>query len=181
LAKFIAISLLLVCVFSVKAQTETDTIKPHSPHKAAVLSAILPGAGQVYNKKYWKVPIVYAAIGVTGFYAYDNLTIYRGLRDEYLARLNGKPFTITEICSIRNPEGCTTQTIVENIDYYRRQRDIFIIATIAVYALQIVDAAVDAHLFNFDVSDDLSLHWQPSALYVQNTPAFGATLTLKLK
>jgi hypothetical protein len=181
LAKFIAILLLLVCVFSAKAQSETDTIKPHSPHKAAVLSAILPGAGQVYNKKYWKVPIVYAALGVTGFYAYDNLTIYRGLRDEYIARLNGKPFTLTEFCDLRNPEGCATDTVFKYMDKHRRQKDIFIFATIAVYALQIVDAAVDAHLFNFDVSDDLSLQWQPSALYVYNTPAFGATLTLKLK
>ena len=179
MAKFIAISLLLVCVFSVKAQTETDTIKPHSPHKAAVLSAILPGAGQVYNKKYWKVPIVYAAIGVTGFYAYDNLTIYRGLRDEYIARLNGKPFIADQDTDPRSPENYDITLSI--IDDYRRQRDIFIFATVAVYALQIIDAAVDAHLFNFDVSDDLSLHWQPSALYVQNTPAFGATLTLKLK
>jgi hypothetical protein len=180
LAKSISILLLSVVCFFAKAQTETDTINKHSPHKAAVLSAILPGAGQVYNKKYWKVPIVYAALGVTGFYAYDNLTIYRGLKKEYIARLNGKPLPSAQQST--DPLSPETFEINEGIiNDYRRKKDIFIFATIAVYALQIVDASVDAHLFNFDVSDDLSLQWQPSALYVYNTPAFGATLTLKLK
>ncbi len=181
MAKSISILLLSVVCFFAKAQTETDTINKHSPHKAAVLSAILPGAGQIYNRKYWKTPIVWAALGTTVYFAIDNSKIYNGLRDEYTARLNGKQFTVAAVCDLRNPENCSTDNILDNIDDFRRWRDISIIAASAVYVLQIIDASVDAHLFNFDVSDDLSFQWQPSALYVFNTPAFGATLTLKLK
>lgn len=134
-----------------------------------MLSAVLPGAGQVYNKKIWKVSIIYLGFGATGYFFIQNRNIYNGLRAEYLAGVNdGKPDDIQ---------------LISSIDDYRKNRDIFAMAFVGVYALQIIDAAVDAHLFNFDVSDDLSLHWQPNTFYsfTNNAPTFGASIILKLR
>lgn len=186
MAKNFLILILVFFSFSTYSQQEekkSDTTKNHSPHKAAVLSAILPGAGQIYNQKYWKAPIVWGALGTAVYFTIDNTKIYNGLKNEYIARLNGKSYTATELCDLRNPEGCSTETLQSSLDEFRRWRDISFIATTAVYVLQIIDAAVDAHLFHFDVSDDLSLTWQPSMLYAYNTtsPAFGASIVIKLK
>jgi len=185
LAKNFLIPIIVFFSFSAFSQQEekiSDTTKKHSPHKAAVLSAIVPGAGQIYNKKYWKAPIVWAALGTGIYFTIDNTKIYNGLKDEYIARLNGKPFTVAEVCNLRNPENCSTATILDTIDDFRRWRDISVIATAGIYTLQIIDAAVDAHLFYFDVSDDLSLAWAPNFYFLDpnsNKTTFGLALQLQ--
>ncbi|MFP5471330.1 MAG: DUF5683 domain-containing protein [Bacteroidia bacterium] len=168
--------------FSQQEEKKSDTIKKHSPHKAAVLSAILPGAGQIYNRKYWKAPIVWGALGTAVYFTIDNTKIYNGLKNEYIARLNGKSDTVAEICDLRNPVACPTDTIFKYTNKYRRWRDISVIATTAIYVLQIIDAAVDAHLFYFDVSDDLSLVWSPNIYFLDpnsNKTTFGLAIQLQ--
>lgn len=149
---------------SVYAQELTNTDTLHnpktvykSPKTASILSAVLPGAGQVYNQKYWKVPVVYAALGTAVYFIDFNTKKYRTFRNEYVARLDADETTVP------NPEHADLEDA--QIDkakvYYKRMLDISYASLGIVYILNIVDASVDAHLFTFDVSEDLSLNWQP--------------------
>lgn len=152
-------------VSSLQAQklSNADTLKTpektnyRSPKTASILSAVLPGAGQVYNKKYWKVPIVYGAMG-TAVYFIDYNTKKRNIfRDELIARLD------TNSSTVPDPELAKhSQAQIEDAkNYYKRMLDISYASLVAIYLLNIIDASVDAHLFTFDVSKDLSLRWQP--------------------
>lgn len=126
-----------------------DTLKikdtTHSPKKATILSAVLPGAGQIYNKKWWKTPILYGGLGVAGYYFSVNNREFKHFKKQYID---------TE-----------SEYALNKLETFRTSRDYAALAFIAVYALQIIDANVDAHLFYFDVSDDLSLQWSPKQLY----------------
>lgn len=123
------------------------TINPLSPAKASFYSAILPGLGQAYNKRYWKIPIVYAAIG-TGIYAYTwNNKRYHSYRDAYKQRLAGKPDEYAYLDDSR---------LIEGQKFYQKNRDLSAIITVALYILNIVDANVDAHLLQFNVNDNLT-------------------------
>lgn len=137
----------------------SDTItgtERHSPRKASLYSTMLPGLGQAYNRKYWKIPIVYGLAGYTVYAAMANHNIYQGYRDAFRIRTDGDPTTIDEY------EGLETDfTLQQRRDEFRRDRDYFWILTGVVYVLNIVDAAVDAHLFYFDVSDKLSMQFLP--------------------
>jgi Family of unknown function (DUF5683) len=125
-----------------------NTINPLAPSKAAFYSAILPGLGQAYNKKYWKIPIVYAAIG-TGVYSYTwNNKKYNEFRDAYKNRLAGLPDDLEYLDQDR---------LIQGQRFYRKNRDLSAIVTVALYILNIVDANVDAHLMQFNVNDDLSM------------------------
>ena len=125
-----------------------STINPLAPSKAAFYSAILPGLGQAYNKKYWKIPIVYAAIG-TGVYSYTwNNKKYNEFRDAYKNRLAGLPDDLQYLDQER---------LIQGQKFYRKNRDLSAIVTVALYILNIVDANVDAHLMQFNVNDDLSM------------------------
>lgn len=132
-----------------------DTLAYHSPKKASLLSAALPGLGQAYNKKYWKIPVIYAGLFglgyAVGFY-HSNYVIYR---DAYIAKTDTNSLTIDHYPEI------DAAVLLENNDYYRKNRDIFIIAAVGMYVINIIDASVDAHLFTFDVSDDLSINVNP--------------------
>ncbi|MCF8331016.1 MAG: hypothetical protein K9H84_01045 [Bacteroidales bacterium] len=132
-----------------------DTIvQLHSPKKAARLSAILPGLGQAYNKKYWKIPVIYAALGTSTYFIINNNREYKKYRNAYIARTDNDSTTVT---SLRY----TTENIRLRREYYHRNLEMSVIITAGLYILNIVDAAVDAHLFYFDVSDDLSVRLQP--------------------
>ncbi|PTX61950.1 hypothetical protein C8N46_10347 [Kordia periserrulae] len=130
---------------------EKKDIDPLSPSKAAFYSAILPGLGQAYNKKYWKIPIVYAALG-TGIYFYiDNNRNYNRYRRAYKRRLAG--FTDDEFQNIV----VDNNALIDAQEFYQRNRDLSLLLTVVAYVLNIVDANVDAHLLQFNVSDDLSV------------------------
>jgi hypothetical protein len=166
-----------LCYFGQNSLKEKETkLKPdsvrnidlkHSP-KTATLLSLLPGAGQVYNHKYWKVPVIYVAFaGLT----YLVITNNRGYRTYYNAEKN-----------YPGPE--TDQQFLNdqtNKNDYLHALDLDIIAMGAVYLLNLVDAAVDAHLYTFDVGKDLSLQWFPSIFYSSqnNLPKTGLQLTLK--
>ena len=132
-------------------------VKKHSPLKATIYSAILPGLGQIYNKKYWKVPIIYGTIGALGYLANDYNNKYQKYLDAYIAKTDKDETTNTNI-------NLDEKTIGYYKDRYRRNRDLFYILMGLAYVLNIVDASVDAHFFDFDVSEDLSLQLDPTLL-----------------
>jgi hypothetical protein len=142
------------------AKDTANVAKKHSPTKAAILSAALPGLGQAYNKKYWKIPIVYAGFAGLGFWIGTNVKNYRTYREAYQYRLDGKPETIDQFVGQYQDDDLKTLK-----NFYRRNMDLSIILTAVWYSLNIIDAAVDAHLFEFDVSDNLSLRVEPVLEY----------------
>lgn len=147
-------------------------IDPLSPAKAAFLSAVLPGLGQAYLKKYWKIPIVYAAIG-TGVYLYiDNNKEYIRYRDAYKRRLAG--FDDDEFSGRVTLEG-----LERGQKFYRRNKEISLLVTIGLYALNIIDANVDAHLLQYNVDEDLSLAPHFKINEIDATGSFGLTLNFK--
>ncbi len=151
-----------------------DSTHKHSV-KTATLLALIPGAGQIYNRKYWKVPIVYGALGTTIYFARENHLLYRLYLDAF--------FTITDSTG-PDPfnKQFTPSQLIELQDIYRRYRDLNIILSVVGYGLQILDAHVDAHLFYYDIDDNLSLHWEPTTFnsaFMGN--AVGIKLSLQLK
>jgi hypothetical protein len=140
---------------------QTDSIlKAHSPKKAAIRSAILPGLGQIYNKKYWKVPIIYGALGIAGAVLAYNLTNYRALRIAYRAKYNAAPpiKDSSEWSQIRYDLLPIDMNALRSYrDEFRKNIDYSVLAILLLWGLNVVDATVDAHLKPFDVSPDLSL------------------------
>lgn len=135
-------------------------INPLSPAKAAFYSAILPGLGQAYNKKYWKIPIVYGAIG-TGIYFYvTNNKEYNRYRDAFKSRLAG--FTNDEFYfdaqgnQLPTPR-VTTEGLERAQKFFRKNKEISLLVTFGLYALNIIDANVDAHLLQYNIDENLSL------------------------
>lgn len=157
-------------------------INPLAPSKAAFYSAILPGLGQIYNKRYWKVPIVYAALGA-GLYIYaDRNKEYNRVRDAFKRRLAG--FTDDEFFDLNgdgNGPDVSSEALQSAQESTQRDRDLALIVTIAVYALNIIDANVDAHLKHYNVSDDLTMDIKPylDINPLTQTPNYGATLVLQ--
>lgn len=143
----------------------------HSPRKASIYSALLPGLGQAYNKKYWKIPLIYAGFGALGYFIHWNNNNYQTIKIAYNDFTDSDPSTNSYVdldgaqyYNLNKEPDITNfkKALVKQQDYYRRNRDLLIISTIAFYGLNIIDASVDAHFFDFDISDDLSLNWQPT-------------------
>lgn len=162
-----------------KAKVQENKATPtHSPKKAAIMSGILPGLGQAYNKKYWKIPLVYAALGTTAYIFWDNNTNYITFRDVYKKRIDDDPLNDTEF------DYYSTEDIRQIKNIYWKNRDLTAMIFVGVWLLNVLDATVDAHLYSFDISDDLSLNIQPSLIPNQSyrtLPAYGMTFTLKIK
>lgn len=163
---------------SVQAENEEKVKKPHSPKLATILSAVAPGAGQIYNRKYWKLPIIYGAFAGLIYGAVWNHQQFRTYKDAYLLRIDDDPTTIDEF------EGqYSDENLLSLQANYRKNRDLCFIFTGVIYALNIVDAVVDAHLFDFDVGEDLSMKVEPMVKPIpfQSVPSFGVGLTLRLR
>lgn len=159
-----------------KTMSHEDLYALHSPKKATILSAVLPGAGQIYNKKYWKAPIVWAGIGTALYLSQDYRRQYQFWRDQYIRRVDNDSTTIDDY---PNASEASLQDIK---DTYRLQMETAYIVAGVIYILQILDANVDAQLMTFDVSDDLSLQMEPYAHpYQGNSAAMGLTLRLNFK
>lgn len=129
----------------------------HSPRKATILSAILPGAGQIYNKKYWKAPIAWGGMAACIYFIDFNLGEFNRYKSGLIALEDDNPSTI-------NTTGLNSAQLNVQIDFYQRWRDISVLSLAGVYVLQIIDANVDAHLFHFDVDENISLQWSPFSL-----------------
>ena len=136
-------------VLSAKDTVKSNDIDPLTPAKAAFYSAILPGLGQAYNKKYWKIPIVYIAIGVPMYYYLDSNQKYNQYRDAYKRRLEG--FTDDEFSYLDESR------LIAGQKFYQRNRDLSALFVVGFYVLNIIDANVDAALIQFNVNENLSV------------------------
>ncbi|MBZ9778781.1 DUF5683 domain-containing protein [Psychroflexus sp. CAK8W] len=149
-----------------------DLYDPLAPARSAFYSAILPGLGQAYNGSYWKIPLVYAGIGTSLYLVIQNDTEYNRYRDAYKRRLAG--FTDDEFQNILENEG-----LINAQKQFRQNKEFAILATVAFYLFNIVDANVDAHLRQFDVSKDLSLKPNFEPNYLSGNIDYGLTLNFK--
>lgn len=142
--KYIIIICTLVSsiVFSQKINEEK------SPKKAALYSAVLPGAGQFYTKKYWKIPIYYSGLITSIYFINDNSKKY----------LKYKEAALLSHDTGENQFGYTYSQLKDLKEHYRRNRDVSYFILTGIYILNIVDASVNAHLFNYDISDDISFN-----------------------
>jgi len=155
-----------------------------SPKKASIYAALFPGLGQIYNRKYWKLPIVYGGyaglIYVLGWNNSQYKDYFQGYRiiAQYSSAVSLKPEERKFLDNlIKNPsivlDNASTYTYVttelkNGKDYFRRNRDLTIISIAALHVLSIIDASVDANLFDFDISDDLSMRIEPMPVYIGN-------------
>lgn len=141
------------------------------PKRAGLYSAILPGAGQVYTKKYWKVPIIYAGLITSAYYIKENYNLYDLYKQTYINRWEGNR---TDEFTNRY----TDANLLTLTEHYRRNAEVSALLFTLTYILNIVDASVSAHLFDYNVSEDISLHIQPIYMAKENTS--GLSLSIKL-
>ncbi len=141
----------------VKEPVDTSAVKLHSPTKAAIFSAVLPGLGQAYNKKYWKIPIVYAGIGLITYFIVTNAREYKKYREAYSYVAAGDSGYIDNDYVGKYDE----QQLLDSKNYHRRNMELSYIIGGLWYILNIVDASVDAHFFDYDVSEDLTIRLDP--------------------
>ncbi|MDF3026204.1 MAG: hypothetical protein K0S23_511 [Fluviicola sp.] len=181
--KILGVFILVWFSLSVNAQDSlavvSDTVKGHSWKKACLFSAIVPGAGQIYNhiampkgkkKAFWKVPLIYAGLGVTSYFAIKNNTLKNEYRAEYESRaLGNPPINFSEY---------DDQSLLTLYVTRRNRRDFAILGIGLVYLLNVVDAGVEGHFVNFDISEDLSLSIQPT-LY--NYSSYGVSFQFKFR
>lgn len=144
-----------------------SALSRHRANTAALYSAILPGAGQVYNHKYWKVPILAAGAGTLIYYLHFNNSYYHDFKTAYVERADGDPATTDDYPNL------TLNEIGVRKDYYRRNRDLCYILLGGLYILNVVDAYVDAQLKGFDISDDLSMKISPTFRTTEVATAYG--------
>ena len=161
---------------------ELYEFKPN-PTKAVIYAAIFPGLGQIYNRKYWKLPIVYGgflgfsyAISWNNRYYTDYSSGYMDIMDDDPETDSWKNFLPYGVDPESVDKAWLTDVMKRRKDFYRRYRDLSIIGTVAMYALSIIDAYVDAQLFDFNISSDLSLRVEPTVIrqtdYLANSVGF---------
>lgn len=168
-------------VDSTAAGVQVKKVREYKPGKAALRSAILPGWGQIYNKKYWKLPIVYGALGTSAGVFFYNLKNYRDTRFAYQAKYKAALpvpdstdyFKIKPKLKPLSPESLRFYR-----DEFRRDIDYSVIFFVALWGLNVVDAAVDAHLKAFDVSPDLSFQVKPGHSQMAGTNGLSLVLNI---
>ncbi len=176
MSKYLGIICLFICIinntYSQKLVSKDstslsdNTYLNHSPKTAAILSAACPGLGQVYNKNYLKVPIIYAGFAGLGYgfsYYQKNYkefkSVYDAYRMPYLEKGETPPTNVQ--LTVFGTSGYYPENVREGRDYYRRYRDLTLIGIGTWYVLNVLEAYVYAHLYNFDTSDDLSIRCIP--------------------
>jgi hypothetical protein len=165
--------------------TSTDSLQAAQKkryRRATLYSAILPGAGQVYNKKYWKVPIVYAALGIPAYYFFYNKSWYNKCQYALTVTINGSPpDSVAAVAPPLQPfvAAGDVNGIITYRDEFRKDQDYSVLFFLLFYALNIVDATVDAHLKDFNVTSDLSFQIKPMIM-PGPTPSAGITLAFDI-
>jgi len=183
----LAVALVWLAVLPSKtAKAQTDSIpretpdsileKQHSATKASIMSACLPGLGQIYNHKLWKVPIIYAGFGVMAYLIVFNTNYYMDYKCAYIESINGDKngnyaylvnrYTSNELASAR--------------EYYRRNLEITCLVSALWYILNILDATVDAHLYTFNINKTLSMKIEPSVITPVASGNMGGGIKLSL-
>jgi hypothetical protein len=192
LALFLFIITFLFHIDSANCYAQKDTIiekydsalyYSHSPRTASFYSTILPGLGQAYNKKYWKIPIVYAGMITLAYFVNYNNNYYTKFKKAYIYKVDGDPNTNADFDYF----GVNTSTIsvenanilIDRMDFHRRFRDMSAIGLAGFYLLNIIDATVDAYLFDYDVDQNLSLNIRPAVLNSPYSVNFGVTCSLR--
>lgn len=159
---------------SIRKAKEIKKENYFAPRRASILSALLPGLGQAYNKKYWKIPIIYAGIGGFGYMFAFNNKEYNYYRKNLIAVNDEDPRTANETAY-------SSEQLQTLKNEYKKSRDLAIIGIAVIYFLNIIDANVDAHLKTFDVTDDLSIHLDPWQSVYQRQNGYGVASGLSLK
>jgi hypothetical protein len=163
-----------------------QTKRTHFAKKATLLSTALPGSGQIYNKKIWKAPIVWGGIGTCVYFAINNRKAFRLYKTEAFNRESNPNFTSTltyQNSPYANYLKNAPNIIMENEDLYdrldkrKRWLDLSYFAAVVVYGLNIIDANVDAHLFDYDISPDISVRIVPAPVFIAS-PKAGLSFTL---
>lgn len=179
---------------------ESIVKKPHSPHRATIMAMILPGSGQIYNGQWWKVPILYGGIAADLYGIIWNQKRFKEYRDAYVEWVNHldklsknpdtpypdrpawdkipKSFDVQQyVLGNSQREKWFSDILSNRKTSFKRNRDLCYIVMAAIYAINIIDATVYAHFYDFEIDDKLSLHWQPSAGF---SPVSGGSLGLTL-
>ena len=152
----------------------SDELDPLRPAKAAFFSAVLPGLGQAYNKKYWKIPIVYAAIGGGLYFYFDNNNVYKRYRNAYKRRLAG--FTDDEFYGPGETPFLSDEALIRAQRTLKRNKELSMLVTVGLYVLNIIEANVDAHLIQYNLDENLAL--KPFIDF--NNPNYNAQMGLSL-
>lgn len=164
-------------------QSSKDTVakKIYSPRVAAIRSAILPGLGQAYNRKYWKMPIVYGALGATAYVFNFNLKEYKSVGYAYRVLIQRDTANFKNVDEDLKPfvDANASNSLRNYRNQKRRDIDYSVLVFILFWGLNVVDATVDAHLKGFDVSDDLSLRIKPGYNSFSNTTGVSFVLHIK--
>lgn len=156
-------------------EVQTFDSLTHSAKRAALRSTIIPGWGQAYNEKYWKIPLLYAGLGSSIYFIADNQMQYQNFKDAYLLRTDNDSTTQDLFPQY------TDENLLTLIDFHRRNRDFSGVITLFIFALNILDATVDAHLYGFDVSEDLSFRLQPMSVPDPRMAGYGLSAAVTLK
>ncbi|MDW3210521.1 MAG: DUF5683 domain-containing protein [Reichenbachiella sp.] len=145
------------------------------PDKAALYAAVFPGLGQMYNKQYWKLPILYGGAIVIGHFIKYNNDFYNAFRNAYIAQTDGDDSTLNPFPQF------SEEALQRNAERFKRNRDFMVIMGVVYYLVQIVDAHVSAHLIEFNINDDLALqptYYPREEYFAQNV---GMSLVFKLR
>lgn len=165
---FLGIALLLLaCTSHLSYAQKTDStfnaipkpVSKHSPKLATLLSTALPGLGQIYNRSYWKLPVLYGGFVGLGYWVAQNQELYSRYFNAYKARIDNDPNTVDDYVG-----KYTNDNLNVLQEYYHSYRDLALICVAGLYVINIVDACVDAHMFTYDVSENLSLQIQPTLI-----------------
>lgn len=172
-------------------QKKTRSLFRPNPKRALWLALVLPGAGQIYNRKYWKLPIIYGGFLGCTYALMWNQQMYKDYSQAYLDLMDDDPNTksyediLPPRYKIDGNEERFQRIFKNKKDYYRRYRDLSAFAFIGVYIISVIDAYVDAQLSEFDISRDLSLQIEPAAIknrmYNRNSQALGLQCNFKIK
>jgi len=175
-ATYLIILVLVVCGLSGELSgqnTGKDTpadsvvfLSHHSPRKALIYSALFPGLGQIYNNKVWKIPILYGGAGTAFYFLHRNQLYYKKFRELY-----NSP-DVADVYYVYQYTITSKDNLKRGLDLYRSWRDYAILSIAGIYLLNIIDAYVDAYMFEYDVSDDLSLKLIPN--FIQTDVYAGA-------
>ncbi len=157
---------------------DDSVINKYNPKAATIRSAIIPGWGQFYNKKYWKIPLVWGALGITAGVFVSNLNYYKEFKQAVIYRSDTIPSNDTLIPKILQP--LSTSTLMYYRDEYRQNIDYSVLVFFLFWGLNIVDATVDAHLKTFDISPNLSMKIRPNLNYL-NSPGVSVVFSFREK
>ena len=167
-------------------EVNANAEKVHSPKKATLYSAVLPGLGQAYNKKYWKIPVIYAGFAGIGYFIHWNSGYYNTMKLAYSDLTDGNDETNSYLdleaahyYDLEDPTDFSNfkKNLVKTRDYYRRNRELLVISMVAFFGLNIIDESVDAHLFDFDIREYLSFNWQPNMQNYNRQTVYGLNCT----